>query len=46
MIEAMKWHLLARSAGLQDDWLDAQLATLNPQEKQAVEEAVRKYVGR
>ena len=45
-VEAMKWHLLARSAGLQDHWLDDELARLTPQEKVAVEEAVRKYVGR
>jgi TPR repeat protein len=45
MIEAMKWHILARSAGVHDDWLDSQLATLNPRERVAVDDAVRKYVG-
>jgi TPR repeat protein len=44
MIEAMKWHLLARAGGLKDGWLDSQLAGLSNQEKQAVEEAVRRYV--
>jgi len=40
----MKWHLLARAAGLKDAWLESQLATLSTQEKQSVEEAVRHYV--
>jgi TPR repeat protein len=44
MTEAMKWHLLARAGGLKDAWLDSQLAGLSNQEKQGVEEAVRKYV--
>ena len=44
MIEAMKWHLLARAGGLKDAWLDSQLAALSNQEKQSVEEALRKYV--
>lgn len=44
-VEAMKWHLLARVAGLQDHWLDSTLAALSPQEKAQVEDAVRKYVG-
>jgi TPR repeat protein len=44
MIEAMKWHLLARASGLKDAWLDSQLAGLSNQEKQSVEEALRKYV--
>ncbi|GAC1340775.1 MAG: tetratricopeptide repeat protein [Beijerinckiaceae bacterium] len=44
MVEAMKWHLLARTSGLKDAWLDSQLAALSPEEKQGVEEAVRRYV--
>ena len=44
MIEAMKWHLLARSAGLPDEWLDGQLSRLTPAERAAVDEAVRKHV--
>jgi TPR repeat protein len=44
MIEGMKWHLLAVASGLKDAWLDSQLASLSPQEKQSVEEAVRRYV--
>jgi TPR repeat protein len=44
MVEAMKWHLLARAGGLKDAWLDTQLNSLSPQERQSVEEAVRRYV--
>jgi TPR repeat protein len=44
MIEAMKWHLLARAGGLKDAWLDSQLAGLSNEQKQGVEEAVRRYV--
>ena len=46
MVEAMKWHILARGAGVKDEWLDQQLATLTPKERGAVEDAVRKYVGK
>ena len=45
MIEAMKWHILARSAGVNDDFLDGLLPTLSPTQRGAVEEAVRKFVG-
>jgi hypothetical protein len=45
MIEAMKWHLLARAAGVKDDWLDSKLNALNAQDKLAVENAVRQYLG-
>jgi hypothetical protein len=41
----MKWHILARSAGIKDAWLDGELSKLTPAEKTAVDEAVRKYVG-
>jgi hypothetical protein len=44
MVEAMRWHLLARAGGLKDGWLDTQLNSLSAQERQAVEEAVRRYV--
>jgi TPR repeat protein len=44
LIEAMKWHLLARAGGLKDAWLDFQLAALSNEEKQGVDEAVRRYV--
>ncbi len=45
MVEAMKWHLLARTAGLNDAWLDSKLEQLSPDEKAAVSAAVRQYVG-
>ena len=41
MVEAMKWHLFARQNGLKDEWLDAQLATLSPDERRAAEAAAR-----
>ena len=42
----MKWHILARAAGVKDNWLDAELAKLAPQQKDAVQAAVRQYMGR
>ena len=45
LVEAMKWHLLARAAGIQDEWLDAQLKSLSAIEQTEVEIAVRAYVG-
>jgi TPR repeat protein len=44
MVEAMKWHILARAAGLNDDWLDAQLSRLGARDRLAIEDAVRKQV--
>ena len=41
MVEAMKWHLFARQSGLKDEWLDAQLATLTPEERRAAETGAR-----
>jgi uncharacterized protein len=45
-VEAMKWHILARAAGVKDAWLDSELAKLSPKEKDAVQAAVRQYLGR
>lgn len=45
MVEAMKWHILARSAGESDAWLDSQLARLTPRDRAAVEESIRRQVG-
>jgi hypothetical protein len=42
----MKWHLLARTAGVTDSWLESELAKLSPEERAAVDAAVRKHVGR
>lgn len=46
LVEAMKWHLLARASGLQDEWLDTQLKMLSTVEQAEVELAVRAYVGK
>jgi TPR repeat protein len=45
IVEAMKWHILARAAGQRDEFLEAELAKLTPQQRVAVDEAVRKFVG-
>lgn len=44
-VEAMKWHILARANGIKDEWLDGRLPALSPPERQAVEEAVQRYIG-
>lgn len=46
MVEAMKWHVLARGGGVEDAWLDDQLTTLTKEQRVKVEEAVRSYLGR
>lgn len=45
LVEAMKWHILARAAGINDEWLDSQLVNLTPRQRLAVDEAVKKQVG-
>ena len=45
MVEGMKWHLLARAVGLNDEWLDQTLGTLTPSQRQQAEESVRQWVG-
>jgi hypothetical protein len=45
MVEAMKWHLLARAAGEKDAWLDGELAKLSAEEKSAVEASLRQFGG-
>ena len=45
MIAAMKWHILARTAGVQDEWLDGQLNALSAPDRTAVDEAVRLHIG-
>jgi hypothetical protein len=45
LVEAMKWHLLARAAGIQDAWLDGRLTELTASQRTAVEEAVRRFNG-
>ncbi len=45
LTEAMKWHLLARAVGLNDEWLDQTLGTLTPAQRREVDEAVQQFVG-
>ena len=45
-VEAMKWHLLARAAGIKDEWLDGVLDKLSAAEADKVEAAVRRHVGK
>ena len=45
VIEGMKWHLLARAAGVGDAWLDSQLNLLTQWQRDAVDAAVKQYVG-
>jgi len=44
-VEAMKWHLLARAAGIKDAWLDGELAKLSAADKTALETSLRQYIG-
>ncbi len=43
LVEAMKWHVIARANGLKDEWLDARLPQLTPSQREIVDEAVRKF---
>ena len=45
LVEAMKWHLLARNAGIQDAWLDGRLTQLSASQRATVEDAVKKFNG-
>ena len=45
LVEGMKWHLLSSAAGLKDGWLDSQMSQLTPEQRAAVDLAVRHYVG-
>jgi hypothetical protein len=38
VVEGMKWHLLARAVGLNDEWLDQTLGTITPSQRQQAEE--------
>lgn len=46
LVEAMKWHVLARANGLPDDWLEEKLRTLSQGQKTAVEEAIQRFLGK
>lgn len=43
LVEAMKWHVIARANGLKDEWLDASLPQLTQSQREIVDEAVRKF---
>ena len=42
LVEAARWHLLARAAGVKDSWLDDMLTTLTPAERARVEDSMRR----
>lgn len=45
VVEGMKWHLLSRAAGLKDPWLDSEMTKLTPAQREAVDKAVRHFIG-
>ncbi|MBM3608226.1 MAG: sel1 repeat family protein [Alphaproteobacteria bacterium] len=45
-VEAMKWHIIARSNGVKDDWLEDRLPRLTKTQRALVEEAVRRFANR
>jgi hypothetical protein len=45
MVEAMRLHLLARTAGIKDPWLDGELNKLSPEEKAQVNASLHQYIG-
>jgi TPR repeat protein len=45
-VEAMKWHILATSAGLRDTWLDSESEKLTPAERLKVQDVLRAYLGK
>ena len=45
LVEGMKWHMLSRSAGLIDHWLEGEASKMTQAQRAAVELAVRRYVG-
>jgi len=46
IVEAMKWHILARAGGLSDPWLESKLPGLSAQERAAIEQAVQRFIGK
>jgi hypothetical protein len=46
VLEAMKWHILARAGGLGDPWLESKLPGLTAEERAAVEQAVQRFIGK
>ena len=46
MVEAMKWHIIARASGIKDAWLDDQLPFLTRTQREIVDQQVRKFAGK
>ena len=46
MVQAMKWHIIARSSGVKDKWLEDKLPTLTRTQRKVVDEQVRKFAGK
>ena len=46
IVEAMKWHILARLGGVADQWLEDQLIALPAEQKLKIDEAVKKHLAR
>ena len=42
-VQAAKWHLLAREAGVSDFFLDIMLAKLTPQQRAAADKAAQAW---
>lgn len=46
MVKAMTWHIIARSNGLPDKWLESRLPLLTRTQRELVNQAVRKFAGK
>jgi TPR repeat protein len=44
-VEALKWHIVAKTAGKGDPALDEALATLSAEDRAKAQEAARKWIG-
>jgi hypothetical protein len=44
-VEALKWHLIAKTAGKGDPALDETFADLSPEDRAKGEEAARRWLG-
>ena len=44
-VEAMKWHIVAKTAGRGDPMLDEELASLSAEDRAKAEAAARRWLG-
>jgi TPR repeat protein len=44
-VEALKWHLIAKTSGKGDPELDETFSTLSPEERAKSEQAARRWLG-